>query len=134
MRRTTYTFASDTVEIGRARRSVEDTLASWGVRVDADLALLVSELMTNAVRHGRGTVHLALEVDDRRVRVEVHDEGAGLPRARTPQLSGSRVGGFGLNLVAAIADDWGVDPVGGTRVWAETRRPPERSGGPPAAT
>lgn len=120
MRRATHTFASDSAAVGRARRVVVATLASWGAPLDQNLLLVVSELMTNAVRHGRGVVDLTVACDERRVRLEVHDEGGPtLPAFRRPELRGGVVGGFGLRLVDAIVDDWGVDHNGGTRVWAE---------------
>lgn len=128
MRRATHTFASDSAEVGRARRVVGATLTSWGAPVDQNLLLVVSELMTNAVRHGRGVVQVTVACDEGRVRLEVHDEGgATLPAFRRPQLRGGDVGGFGLRMVDAIADDWGIDHNGGTRVWAEARVPPARA-------
>lgn len=89
----------------------------------ATLALLVSELVSNAVLHSD-----ALECSDilvrarllgeGRIRVEVVDAGSGftvLPR-RSPDLS---LGGYGLLLVDEEASRWGVDGEGGTRVWFE---------------
>lgn len=120
MRRATHTFANHSAEVGRARRAVGATLESWGAPVDQNLLLVVSELMTNAVRHGSGVVELTLACDDHRIRLEVHDEGsATLPAFRSPQTGGVDVGGFGLRLVDALADDWGIDHNGGTKVWAE---------------
>lgn len=122
MRSATHTFASDPVEIGRARRAVRASLRSWGVLPEPGFLLVVSELMTNAISHGRGHVHVTVSLHDRRVRIEVHDQGAGLPAFRDPQVVGTGVGGFGLHLVDALSDDWGIDKDGGTRVWAETHR------------
>lgn len=125
MRSATHTFASDPAEIGRARRAVTASLRSWGASPEPGLLLVVSELMTNAVSHGRGHVHVTVSLDDKRVRIEVHDQGAGLPAFRDPEVAGTGVGGFGLHLVDALSDDWGIDKDGGTRVWAETRRDPD---------
>ena len=86
-----------------------------------DVRLLVSELVTNAVRHGRGCdggVELALQVEDGCVRVEVVDGGGGfVPRPRDPDPAS--MGGWGLVVVDRLADRWGVEGAGGTRVWFE---------------
>lgn len=95
-----------------------------------DLRLLVSELVTNAVRHAglaRGDrIRLVVDVDGQIVRVEVHDPGRGF-RPRAPSPDPSRPSGWGLYLVDELADRWGVDGAGpGTRVWFELDgTPPE---------
>jgi anti-sigma regulatory factor (Ser/Thr protein kinase) len=88
-----------------------------------DLRLLVSELVTNAVRHAglrRGDrIRLVVAVRGRDVRVEVHDPGHGFtPRA--PKPDPARASGWGLYLVDELADRWGVDGAArGTLVWFE---------------
>jgi anti-sigma regulatory factor (Ser/Thr protein kinase) len=87
-----------------------------------DLRLLVSELVTNSVRHSgaapTATVELQVVSRPRGVRVEVADCGNGFqPRPRTP---GQAVdSGWGLHLVDQIADRWGVENSGRKRVWFE---------------
>jgi len=137
-RHATHTFARDASEIARARRLAAATLRSWGVRVDQSaIVLLTSELMTNAIRHGEGVVRMVLRATDGRVRIEVHDAGAGMPGLRVGQLTGDGLGGFGLHVVAALADAWGVEHGAGTTVWAEkastwpTQPDDEREPGPP---
>jgi anti-sigma regulatory factor (Ser/Thr protein kinase) len=81
------------------------------------LRLLVSELVTNAVRHGGHDqpveVHAAWNSE---VRVEVLDHGRGFsPASRTRALD--EPGGFGLLLVGRLADRWGVEAESPTRVW-----------------
>ena len=79
---------------------------------------MVSELMTNALEHTdtRGPVVTA-SIDVGLVEVMVTDEGVGfVPRPRDP---GRSTGGFGLELVERAATRWGVDRLGGTRVWFE---------------
>src|SRR4051794_21941039 len=102
--------------IARDPRSVRDCRKQVRLFLDrhslghmaADVALVASELMTNAISHARGgdlqvlAVLLAHEV-----RLEVIDPGGGLVARKTPSLDGG--GGFGLHVVDAVADEWGVD-------------------------
>jgi len=84
-----------------------------------DVVLLVSELVTNAVRHASGDqVRLVVTLDDRALRVEVHDPGAGFD-LREPAPDPVRPSGWRLYLVAELADRWGVDRAPRTRVWFE---------------
>jgi anti-sigma regulatory factor (Ser/Thr protein kinase) len=87
-----------------------------------DARLLVSELVTNAVRHSGAprdsTVELEVSAQRDRVRVEVTDEGDGfVPRPRTADQS--KGSGWGLHLVERLATSWGVDPRPRARVWFE---------------
>ena len=84
------------------------------------LRLLVSELVTNSVRHVAGSekpVKLAVRIAGGKIRVEVHDGGAGFAPGR-PEPRGAD-GGFGLFLVERMASRWGVETRDGTRVWFE---------------
>jgi anti-sigma regulatory factor (Ser/Thr protein kinase) len=84
------------------------------------LRLLVSELVTNSIRHVTGSnrpVELAVRIGARAIRVEVHDGGSGF-KPRKPEPRGAD-GGFGLFLVERMASRWGVDTQDGTRVWFE---------------
>ena len=90
-------------------------------RVD-DATLLVSELMTNAVKYGPEdeAIKLIITTDGARTRFTVHDLGFGpLPEMR--DLDDPAPGGHGLRLVDAVADRWGVER-GSTRVWFEIER------------
>ncbi|MGW0395478.1 ATP-binding protein [Streptomyces sp. NPDC003042] len=110
--------------IAAARQFTRDTLHAWGVTArHDDMLLCVSELATNALRHGvppgRGYL-LRLLTFDTTVRIEVHDSGPGLSRMPSRPLGGG--GGRGLMLVAALADEWGVVPrAPGKVVWCEFR-------------
>ena len=91
-----------------------------------DVRLVVSELVTNSCVHVQDpvdrTVRLTAGVFAGQIRVEVRDAGRdGAVLRRTPE----GVGGFGLNLVAAIADRWGVDHADGTLVWCVLPATPE---------
>ena len=87
--------------------------------------LLVSELVTNAVRHaGSGpsqTVQVMLDCSDQRVRVEVTDEGPGFDPGRGRRIDPVQ-DGFGLALVDQLTDRWGVEVDEGACVWFEIDR------------
>jgi anti-sigma regulatory factor (Ser/Thr protein kinase) len=89
-----------------------------------DMRLLVTELVTNGVRHGseRGPVEVAVALADEKVRVEVTDCGRGFnpPDAPMPRDDGS--GGWGLQLVDRVATTWGVNVTNRTCVWFELAR------------
>ena len=87
-----------------------------------DARLLVTELITNAIQHGRLDGHDRISVTVRRepdggVLVEVADPGDGFPASDSGRPdSGS---GWGLTLLDRLADEWGVEPLqeGGTLAW-----------------
>jgi anti-sigma regulatory factor (Ser/Thr protein kinase) len=79
--------------------------------------LLVSELVTNAVRHAESDVIQVGVRTDGRVRVSVTDESPETPRQQSPGLD--EPGGRGLMIVDQLAQAWGVDPLpgDGKRIW-----------------
>jgi anti-sigma regulatory factor (Ser/Thr protein kinase) len=84
-----------------------------------DVRLLVSELVTNAVRHAEGAaVRLIVSMTAGVLRVEVHDPGRGFD-VKPPPDDPFRASGWGLVLVAELSDRWGVDVTPRTRVWFE---------------
>lgn len=113
----------DTGSPRKARRFVAIVLTSWGVSSDAveTSQLLASELVSNAVLHGRAPINMSVlteDADDRVVRVEVCNEGSGVPTRRVAgDLDPS---GRGLQLIADLAARWGItNDQGQTRVWFE---------------
>ena len=93
---------------------------------ERDVRLLVSELVTNAVRHANlrpgDVILLVIDLGDSVLLVEVHDPGGGfIPRAPAPDPA--RPSGWGLYLVEELADRWGVDSDESTLVWFEVDRP-----------
>jgi anti-sigma regulatory factor (Ser/Thr protein kinase) len=95
-------------------------LTTWGCSDALDgAALLVTELVTNAVLHARTPVTVDIQFHDDVVRIEVGDESDRLPVAhRGPP---DAMGGRGLAMVASHSRAWGVTPLpaGGKRVWFE---------------
>ena len=61
--------------IGDARRLVDAHTSSFGPQQQADAALMVSELVTNALVHGTGTIGLRIDLEPDALRVEVSDQG-----------------------------------------------------------
>ena len=88
-----------------------------------DLRLLTSEIVANAVRHAglaeKDTIGVAVEVSERRVRVEVADDGPGFDPLDLPESSLDGIGGWGLRLVKQLADRWGVIMNEPNHVWFE---------------
>ena len=104
-----------------ARRVLRELLGAWGAPQDReDAELLATELVANVVDHVGGDQALTLEVDlaDDWLRIAVVDGSAVRPVVQ--ELSGERVRGRGMQMVAAIATRWGVDDHhGGKRVWLD---------------
>ena len=91
-----------------------------------DVRLLVSELVTNSVRHAQigseDSIGLRVTIDDSRLRVDVVDQGPGFePPAHDPTAQDARDSGWGLFFVTQLADRWGVVREEG-RVWFEIAR------------
>uniref|UniRef100_A0AAU3GUI8 ATP-binding protein n=1 Tax=Streptomyces sp. NBC_01401 TaxID=2903854 RepID=A0AAU3GUI8_9ACTN len=128
--------------VGQARHRMREQLRSNGVSdtVVDDAVLILSELLSNACRHGRplgqhpetgdGDIRAAWRVDRRGdLTVEVTDGGGPTrPVPATPSVTAR--GGRGLNIISALAQEWGVrdDAVGEVTVWALVSAGHGRSG------
>lgn len=107
-----------------ARQRLYSDLVAWGIfePVADDAALVVSELISNALRHARplpsGEIEVAWTMSDGAVEVAVSDGGSSTePRLARPSLSS--LGGRGLGIVQHLATRWGVRyDDGATTVWA----------------
>jgi PAS domain S-box-containing protein len=141
---TSYSLPPIATAVGDARRHTRDTLTAWEMHEDADLAeLLVSELVTNALRHateqrrstpahlwpdtqpsrrakpnGQARIPMGLRRGSTSLWIEVHDFDVRLPRMAGPDSSAET--GRGLVLVDALAKRWGARPTAdGKVVWVE---------------
>ncbi len=111
-------LGTDTDAIPRARRFTTQSLAGVAEGVVDDAELIVAELVTNALLHGRPPVTLRLLPLPDRVRIEVEDRGRQAPVR--PRQTTDAMTGRGLFLVAALATGWGVAQAPrGKIVWAE---------------
>jgi len=108
---------------GNARSWVADNFdTELDVLVLEAVQLIVSELVTNAIRHAHGEIELCVAVADHAVRVEVSDESPDHRAAKVPLDDTLRTSGRGLRLVEAFSKAWGCE-AGPDRkvVWAEIR-------------
>lgn len=107
----------------RARRALSSLNGSLAGLAET-VRLLVSELVTNSVKHGgagpQDSIDLALTASAGMVRVEVGDGGPGFE----PKTSRTEPGGFGLMLVDQLADRWGIEGEPRPFVWFEIDRRP----------
>jgi anti-sigma regulatory factor (Ser/Thr protein kinase) len=89
--------------------------------------IMVSELATNAVVHADGAFVVSVVCTDDVMRVEVSDQGVGVPTLRSPEADDPH--GRGLRVVAGLSDEWGVvpdSPASPTRVWFSVGLPATR--------
>jgi anti-sigma regulatory factor (Ser/Thr protein kinase) len=100
----TYRLRRHPAAISRARERARKVLTDWGLADHTDLAeLIVSELTTNALRHGAGPITIRLSyVSDRDLWLEVHDHGRGRPVLRKTTADDEQ--GRGLALLDALMD------------------------------
>ncbi|MEV5174892.1 ATP-binding protein [Streptomyces flaveolus] len=121
-----WTFPAEPGAVRRARAAVRSQLHGWHLDCVADLAaLLVSELVTNSLRHATGPIGVRLVRPaglDGTLRVEVSDPLPDLPRERVAHPEDES--GRGLQLVAGSSLNWGTRPgAGGKTVWFELAVP-----------
>ncbi|MEU6660058.1 SpoIIE family protein phosphatase [Streptomyces sp. NPDC046821] len=116
---------SDPAVVADARKKVTDQLSEWGLdELAFTTELVVSELVTNAIRYADGPIRLRLIVE-RALICEVSDAGASAPHLRHPRTTDE--GGRGLFLVSQFSERWGARyTLEGKIIWAEqslTERP-----------
>lgn len=119
-------MACDAAEVARARSLTLDQLAAWGVDEAASFVveLVVSELVTNAIRYGNAPVCLRL-IQERGLIVEVSDGGHTSPHLRWAAMEDE--GGRGLFLVAQLTQRWGTRYTStGKTIWTEVPLSPAK--------
>jgi anti-sigma regulatory factor (Ser/Thr protein kinase) len=111
-----YLLPARPESVREARRRVREALGPHvGDELLSDIELVVSELVTNSVRHGPGDpISLRLVKAPSGVSGEVVDEGDGVVAIRNRERTAA--GGLGLPLVDYLTSAWGVYP-GSTHVW-----------------
>jgi len=109
-----------------ARQALRDLARQVPAPVLEDIRLLVSELVTNSVRHAglgpESTIGLRVDILPDHIRVEVSDPGPGFERGpEAPSIY--QDSGWGLYLVEQVATRWGIELEDQTLVWFEIDRP-----------
>ncbi|RSS06876.1 SpoIIE family protein phosphatase [Streptomyces sp. WAC00469] len=122
----TWSLARDPAVVGQARALTQSLLAGWGLEHLAPTTeLIVSELVTNAVRHGAGPITLRL-IRHRVLACEVFDASDSIPRLRHARATDE--GGRGLFLVARLSRRHGTRTTAeGKVVWAEQELTPAQA-------
>jgi anti-sigma regulatory factor (Ser/Thr protein kinase) len=115
------TLSAEDHSVRMARHAAHVVLSVWELaHMEETAVLIVSELVTNAVRHARETdvIEVNLHVTRTCLRIEIQDCDRHWPQPRIPD--GFEESGFGFVLVDALADKWGVrETAAGKAVWAE---------------
>jgi serine/threonine-protein kinase RsbW len=118
-----WELPSTASSVSRARRVLDDVQDELGEELHATAVLLISELVTNSVRHSNvadGVIELMASITPRSVRVEVSDDGEGFDLMPIPH--GDSDTGRGLELVQELSDRWGRPTGMRTCVWFEVDR------------
>ncbi|MFH9245324.1 SpoIIE family protein phosphatase [Streptomyces lydicus] len=126
---TAWELPAEPAAVGRARELATRQLHEWGLEeLTYTTELAVSELVTNAIRHASGPLHLRL-LRDRTLLTEVSDTGHTSPHLR--HAASDDEGGRGLFIVAQLVQRWGTryTPYGKT-IWTEQAFPPDYPGAP----
>ncbi|HMC51633.1 MAG TPA: ATP-binding protein [Acidimicrobiales bacterium] len=125
-------FACEIRSAGAARRWVRGVIEAWALPAADEVGpLLVSEVVSNAVRHANSDVRLIVDLrDDRRLVVEAWDRGPGRPVLRRPARWDES--GRGLQLLDTLSTRWGWTFARGAKcVWFELATDAVGSGGGP---
>ncbi|MFI6494919.1 SpoIIE family protein phosphatase [Streptomyces sp. NPDC050564] len=118
-----WQLPADPAVVSRARALATRRLAQWGLdHLSTSTELIVSELVTNAIRHSDGTIGLRL-IQHEALTCEVYDTSNSHPRLRRPRTTDEN--GRGLALVSHLSRRWGTrNTPGGKLIWAEQQLTP----------
>jgi anti-sigma regulatory factor (Ser/Thr protein kinase) len=100
------TFAASSGSVGEARRYVAGLTTDLPTSLQEAIALMVSELSTNALVHASGDFDVDVDRTDGDIVISITDHGGGVPAVQSPPSHEPH--GRGLQIVAALSDDWGM--------------------------
>ncbi|MEV4557849.1 SpoIIE family protein phosphatase [Kitasatospora sp. NPDC049285] len=117
-----WTLPDDPAVVRTARRLAEHQVAAWGLEaLEFSTDLIVSELVTNAIRYGKAPIRLRL-IHDRGLICEVSDSSDSTPHLRRAKSTDE--GGRGLFIVGQLAQRWGTRFARhGKTIWAHQEEP-----------
>jgi anti-sigma regulatory factor (Ser/Thr protein kinase) len=118
-------FPADAASAPAARRFVLGAVGPLPREAGESVALMVSELATNAILHGQTDFEVDVELTEGSLLVAVTDRGRGSPEVQQPAVT--EMHGRGLMIVQSLADDWGVTAGSGgagKTVWFRLRLQP----------
>lgn len=119
------TLPADLSSVRTARRYVHERWTQLDQDTLGDVELIISELVANAVRHGRPDIVFRARLDPFAVDIAVLDHGERLPPTRPVPVSDRADSGRGLTIVDRLSRAWGVEPHRGRpgkTVWASVSR------------
>lgn len=124
-----FSLGADQQAASTARRFIRERLGWLEPQVREDFELLVTELVTNSLRHSQMSesdlIDVAISIDDELIRAEICDPGGGF-EAEPVMPSRSAESGRGLWIVQSLAKNWGIVSTPPTCVWFEMKREPSR--------
>jgi anti-sigma regulatory factor (Ser/Thr protein kinase) len=100
-------FPADPQSVPAARHFATAALSDTSVELRQEVELMVSELATNGIQHGRTSFELTIERTVDEIRVQVTDRGGGTPFMRSP--TPEEPTGRGLRIVDMLSDSWGIE-------------------------
>ncbi len=129
-----WTLAPELSTVRQARLLIHEPLKQWGLEDLIPVSeLLISELVTNAIKYANGEVRLRLILEPDSLVAEVHDSSPALPRVL--QVDNDAENGRGLHVVSQLSARWGARRThGGKVVWCEQLVPEETTAAIAAAT
>ncbi|MFD4634841.1 ATP-binding protein [Streptomyces sp. NPDC058284] len=113
------TIAPEPARVAEIRHDLAEQMWKWAVPawLAGDAVLVLSDLVTNAVVHGEGPVHVTMRPEHTGLRIEVTDQSTTAPAMHPGPAGADDVHGRGLYLVDAFCDVWGIKDDGKT-IWA----------------
>jgi anti-anti-sigma factor len=116
-------FPAGTQAVAESRHAFDAAFPELDSNVRDDARIIVSELVTNGIRHGAnddgGWVRLVVRREANVLRIEVSDSNGSETEPHIPERDPNRTSGWGLMLVEKLASRWGVSNTGVTTVWCE---------------